>query len=443
MLENASVSQVGDRMRFGLMLNDGQPLGHIVMFGLLACYIWLFNFAYDNLIIRYRLYFSFQKQVGDQLGWFAVLALAACFYLILVRIGKYRCLDSAYKVFSLLFMLIVCVPITVLSVSLNMDSQWRNIFYAVGVALLMALLTRIRVPVLRVPAIETRSAILLPLGMVLFFLMYLLFFYRGSLGFVGLFDVYAKRAEAESFSGPLLRYLTGTISGSAAPFLIAVGLWRKNTVLFLVGVLGFVLIYLMAGHKSSLIGIALVVAVFFAFRKPVSLLGMLLCLNALVAGVLLIDFWIFDAAVLSPFTIDRMLMAPAVLSIYYLDYFSWHEPLRLGYSILAFLAPGQVIAHPAEVIGAYYFKGDWANVNFIGEGFANFRQLGVLLYLVLTCLIVIFYDAIAAKMTLAVRLAAFLPAILFLLNASPLTLILSGGFLVLSIFIVLTPGDDK
>ena len=260
-----------------------------------------------------------------------------------------------------------------------------------------------------------------------------MFLFGGELSIVGINEVYAKRSLAKEHTTTFLSYLLGAVSGSAAPLLITIGLYKKKYHMIILGVLAFFFIYMMAGHKSSLLSVILIFSFYILFKKQVSYLILLSYTNIVLLVIVSIDTFM-QQPILTPFSIDRMLIAPGVLSLYYIDYFSNNDFLFLNYSILKHFFTYET-GTPASIIGSYYFQDDWANVNFIGEGFANFGFFRVALYLAFVIVTLKIYDSVSTKVPLQVRIPSFIPILFFMLNASPLTAVFSSGLIVMILFI--------
>ncbi len=242
---------------------------------------------------------------------------------------------------------------------------------------------------------------------------------------VDLNSVYELREQAKSVQGNFLKYFVGFIFGVAAPFCLVFGLYKRNVFFIVAAVASYLLFYMSAGHKSAIVTIALVVFIYFLsgmlsirFAVFMAVLGMIL--------IFIMD-WYYFQGVVAAFTLDRMIFAPSSLTIIYYDFFHDNPKFFLSHSVFSALFDNPYAVTPQQVIGSVYFSNDWANVNFVGEGFANFGRLGVLFYALFVIFVVKIYDYFSRDLPVRVRLSLFVPALFYLLNASPLTLMLSGG----------------
>lgn len=409
---------------------------HFIAGGLLLLYLSMVVLIYKYVVVGYGLYFSAGYQDGS-----AVIALlyvwVLCFFLFNV-LGSYAVIDGAYKLFSLCFVVFICAPALLIGAISSLTLSPLFIFNMVLVSVVLVGLTRLKDFGLTMRFWLARYFMLFPFIVFSIFAFYLVFLYRGELSLVALDEVYTKRAQAKEFTGLFIGYAVGWVSNFASPVLIAFGLYDRKYLYVCFGVAGYLLIYMLAGHKSSLISMALIFGLFYFSRRLTLQKVLFVSLGGLIT-ILLVDS-LFGRPILAPYTFDRMIVAPSVLSLLYFDFFEGGEPIYLSHSILRGVFTNPYGMQPPEIIGAKYFDGDWANVNFVGEGFANFNSLGVLLYLFFTVFIVKAYDFVSCHLPVHVRLSIFVPVLLYLMNASPLTLILTGGLFPLVFVICLSSG---
>lgn len=403
---------------------------------LISLYILMVFLLYRHVVVEYGLYFSIGYEEGGAVS--SVLCVSVFCYLLLGVLGNYGVINSAYKLFSLCFVILICAPALLIGAISSLGLSPLFTFNLVLVSVVLVGFTRVK-DVSIVPRCGLGGyCILFPLISVAVFAFYLIFVYRGDLSFVALDEVYTKRAQAKQSAGFFIGYAVGWVSNFASPILIVAGLYGRRLSYVFIGISGYLLIYMLAGHKSSLISIVFIFGVYYFAHRLTLQKVISVSLGALVS-VFVVDF-LLGRAFLAPYTFDRMVVAPSVLSLFYFDFFESNEPIYLSHSILRAVVSNPYRMQPPEIIGSTYFDGDWANVNFVGEGFANFHTVGVVLFLFFTVFIVKLYDSVSHHLPLQVRLSIFAPVLLYLMNASPLTLMVTGGLLPLMVVIFFSSG---
>lgn len=391
---------------------------------LIALYVLSVILLYRYDVVENGLYFShgFDSQYGIPIiviTWFVVVFNIGI-------LGDFRRIDSAYKLFSVIFTLMVVVPAFLLSDLLQDDFSSTLYIDLVVITFVLAIVSRISFIESPIRYPLTVGFYLIPLTLCFLYILYMLLLYPGELRLVDLNSVYELREQAKEVQGTAIKYLVGFLLGMAAPFCLAFGVYNKNWLFVGVAFVSYLLVYMSAGHKSALITVVLMLVV-YVLAKRLSVRFILACAVLGMMLILALDLVFFDGMV-AAFTFDRMMVAPASLTVFYYEYFQDQQKFLLSHSIFSAFIDNPYGVTPQEVIGSEYFSDDWANVNFIGEGFANFGRVGVYGYLAFVVFIVKLYDYLTDDLPLNVRLSLFVPVLLFLLNASPLTLMLSGGY---------------
>lgn len=391
---------------------------------LLMAYVASIIMLYRYDVVENGLYFSFGFE-PNHLPFVATITWFLGLVSILL-IGNFSVIDSAYKLFCVCFVLMVALPAILFSDMIEGEVYWIVIVDFSLVTILLAIFSRISFSgiefIYRLPV----GLYFIPILSCLAFVIYMLIFYRGEIVMVDLDSVYGLRESAKDYQSSMFKYAQGFILGAAAPFCLVFGLYKRNFLLVILAVSSYFLVYMSSGHKSAIMTIFVVIFVYF-FAKKLSV-GLILTMAVLgMSLILILDSFVFGGK-LASFTFDRMIGAPAVLSILYYDYFQDAPKFLLSHSIFSGFSDNIYSISPQQLIGSVYFSDDWANVNFVGEGFANFGRIGVYIYFFVVVFLVRFYDYVSRGLPVNVRLSIFVPVLLFLLNASPLTLILTGGY---------------
>ena len=100
--------------------------------------------------------------------------------------------------------------------------------------------------------------------------------------------------------------------------------------------------------------------------------------------------------------VRRLIIAPGLLTVFYIDYFSHHATVWLAQSVLS-----PVIDYPYDVsvpllIGREYFgrSGISANANMFADGFANFGYSGLILFTALAALLFWIFSTVSVLMSI-------------------------------------------
>ncbi|EJO93856.1 hypothetical protein A471_10308 [Ectopseudomonas mendocina DLHK] len=208
-------------------------IGILLLYG----YLFMVYAIYRYVVVDFGLYFS--AGYLNSLPLLTVTGVWLGFSFVLL-LGQYTHIDSVYKLFSLLFLLLVCAPAILLGFMMrDVDFSSEMLFILSGTALALSAFSRW--PAIRIKRFFSFSDgwWIFP-GVILFgFALYLLVFYRGELSVVGVDEVYVKRALAKESSAPLLNYLTGWVYGFASPVLLVFGLLKRQCIPVVAGGSGF------------------------------------------------------------------------------------------------------------------------------------------------------------------------------------------------------------
>lgn len=166
------------------------------------------------------------------------------------------------------------------------------------------------------------------------------------------------------------------------PFLVAYGLARKSWGAFAVGALGQVYLYGVAGEKSQLFSVGLIVGVFLLVRFARFALGAIATLGVvtLIPASLALDTLLPTPWFMALF-IHRTMVTPGLLTGAFYEFFSDNPKAMLGYSVLAPFVDYPYDTTIPYVMGREFFDSPQtvANANLWADGFANFGFAGIVL----------------------------------------------------------------
>lgn len=404
---------------------------------LMALYVLSIVFLYRYDVVENSLYFSF----GFDSQYFFATVVISWFIGVfnLGILGDYKNIDSAYKFFSVMFMLMIIIPTLLLADLIEGDFHQTVFLDLVFVSIALSIFTRVSLINVSLGYPLSAGLYVLPFLVCSGYVLYMLTLYPGEITLISLNSVYELRDQASSSQGTFFKYFVGFLTGVAAPFCFVFGIYKRNVVFSALSIGSYILVYMSSGHKSAIITLFLMFLV-YALSERLSAGRIILAGVVGMVLILIFDF-VYFKGILAAFSFDRMIAAPSTLTILYYDHFQLQPKFYLSHSIFSSFINNAYDSTPQEIIGSEYFSHDWANVNFIGEGFANFGRMGVYIYLLFVIFIIKVYDFFTDDLPIKVRLSLFVPALLYLLNASPLTLMLSGGYVGL-VFILFVRRKD-
>ncbi|UNK70114.1 hypothetical protein [Microbacterium sp. H1-D42] len=255
-------------------------------------------------------------------------------------------------------------------------------------------------------------------------------------------DIYDTRAEYRAnvvSQNVFMAYSVPLASKVVNPLLIVLGLRKRNFLLVGMGAVGSWLVFSANAQKSVLLTAILVPVVYLLLRKRVRIQ----------AAVVSVAFFLLAAAsTLSPALMElilrRTVMVPGLLVGMYVDNFSEHGFVHLGHSIFSGLGPSERLP-PGLEVGLNYWgdPGMAANANFLGDGFANYGYLGMVIFsLILGCVLGI-VDRLTKFTPFPVVVASSIGVIFALIDTALLTSLLTHGLLAITLLLALYPRDSE
>ena len=249
---------------------------------------------------------------------------------------------------------------------------------------------------------------------------------------------FTEQAEGSSF----LAYAVPWLGEVCAPFLLAVGIFRRKWLLAMAGIGCSLLVYSITGFKSVLLAPVLIFGVkkVLEFGKQKSGLLFPLAVCAVMLVCLAVDA-VVGLPLMNSLFVHRLLIMPGVVTGYYFDFFSHHPFDMMSHSILrAFIQ--SPYAEPAPfIIGARYFMSAKAdvNANIWATAYSDFGLAGIIVFSFLLAAVLRLYDLLtrALDLRLACMLIVF-PAMI-LANTGLSTFLLTHGFLFTLLLVALLP----
>lgn len=419
-------------------------LGRIVVLaGSVLAYIAALHYCYVSRISPLFSYLGFVYYAPGT----STLALSWLFAMTPVLLMPMRLSRPSQVVIWLLYLL-VYIPAQIFPrYTLELSS---GAFLRLSVVLLVAFMVIVVAQVVPTVGIKRVTIapqqywlILIGFSLISYAYIVLSFGFRSSIpNIANVYDVRLEYREEVANKGPFLAYFIlwqGNIVNNLA---IARGVIGRRYSQVALGFLGQLLIFSIAGYKSMFFSSLMILGVMLAARGGGKRFG----LNVAWGGTLLILTAtlldrMLDTIVYTSLFVRRMIVAPGLVTGFYYEFFSKNPKTLMSQSILSPFFDYPYDTTYNFLIGYYYYgRIDVSmNANFLGDGFANFGFLGVLLAaFALSCLLWI-VDCLARDRDLRI-VSMVLGITAFSLSNSALpTAIVSHGFGFLLVLLALMP----
>lgn len=396
-------------------------VGSIIFFGLDISYLKIIQPSFE--------YYGFYY-IDTNLLFEVCCYLLSFILLLLAFISKDKLLDKFFLIFILLFLTFPSI-ILFKSGGAPRNIVISHLLFFFFVKTLIYFDVKFRLPKLKIKNLNSGSILFLTIliSSIPFFILY-----KFNLNLDNLFleDVYETRKVQGEKGNIITSHLYSPISKIIVPFGLIYFLEKKKTIFFMVFVLFGVYFYLIGAHKTVLIGN--IICVFFYTINKKYFIDYLLYI---IIGVLFLVFgiyYIYDDIFFSSLVIRRVFFIPALLDIYYFDFF---KDLKMVYShsILESFIPNKLGGSiPAAEIGYKYFSGGNANNGLISDGFMNLGYLGITLNFFIIGLFYILIRSLKLK-----NIYIGIPYLFFfsIVSSAPLTILLTHGGIFFILFSLL------
>lgn len=192
-------------------------------------------------------------------------------------------------------------------------------------------------------------------------------------------DIYDLRLEAREYSMPTLLLYLWSATGKLLPFLFVYYMQKGKRIILYIIAFTIVLNFGINGSKSTLFLLPFcVILSFFYKRKYVDYIAY--AFSALCA-VSILEYLIFDTAIIATLFIRRMLFIPSLLDYCYFDYINIYGPTYFGEEM-------------SMTIGDIYFGKEEMRCNNGGftDAFQNLGYLGLFVYPFIYALYIKFFS---------------------------------------------------
>ena len=249
--------------------------------------------------------------------------------------------------------------------------------------------------------------------------------------------------EQLSQSGRILGYVTGQIGEAIDPFFIAYGLAYRRWPLLILGAVGQLMMFAVAGEKSILFSTLFLVLMYFMWEKFRKHFGIALVTTLTTVIVLsaIVDTGA-EGIFASSVTTRRTLIDPGLLTGFYHEHYSETARAGIGYH---FFQPGTASLAPSYEIGLVYFGDEHidANANLWAEGYADFGYAGIGLFTLVLGGMMWMYDSVAARTHSELAVLVIAMQAFSFSNSAPLTTLITHGGLACALLLWCAPSRER
>lgn len=262
---------------------------------------------------------------------------------------------------------------------------------------------------------------------------------------LNIYDVYLYRRASSGGLLSIYGYITPIVAKIIIPASLIMAIMMKKWVALVLTLIAVVLTFGLTAHKSILFSPLLILPLYFIRSERYTIVFSFTCL--LIAVISILDYSISagresNGDFGSMFG-RRLLMVPALLNSFYVDYFSNNSPYLWSQSKFSFgLIESPYGVSSVNLIGDVYMnKPDVAaNVGWIGSGFANAGWVGAIFYSVLVGFLISYIDSVSR--ILGDRLVASVSSVIIIsviTSTDIVTALLTHGLLALILVFAILP----
>lgn len=254
-------------------------------------------------------------------------------------------------------------------------------------------------------------------------------YYRG--GFSSILLTYDTRAYFRTRSSSLDTYLINWIGVVLLPWNFGISLNHKKWGRSLLSIVLAVMLFFCDGQKAWLFYYPILGIIIFLCKKfGIDVMYKCIVCIAIFGVVLSTVLYLFSGDIIIASLVDRIFLTQSEVTYFYLDYFKEGNYMLLSESIFRhFINNRQSESIPVIIAKRYFSLARYhsATIGFLGDAYANFGIIGVILYPVLISFSMFFNVSLWKNLSL--EMGACLSFIFFyeLDNLPYFTFLLTGG----------------
>ena len=266
--------------------------------------------------------------------------------------------------------------------------------------------------------------------------------YRQLMNFVHVDDIYDQRASISAQISSVDAYLFAWLEGAVCPFLITLGIYRRNLFYLACSVFCIAVLYGLLATKTSLATITLIPVLYFIGMRYSRRFGLIVAAGTVLLNIVTLTAEInrFDLrGQLAMFWAFRSVGLPSIASVWYQEFFAGN-----GHTFLSHAFPfNRLISYPydlpvfQEIARAYFGSIFTANAHFWAtDGSAGFGLIGVPLLSLFCGMVLAVSNACTSHVPRGLLPPLFVGFAMNITNISLFTAIFSGGLFLLLLFLL-------
>lgn len=399
----------------------------VILLGL--AYKVILDIGYANIITTARysdeLYVYAPSLLKEAISYVVTIMLLTIFYFDRKRGNPSRLVIYLYTV------LIIIPLLTMYGLG---DAASPFVFACVGCIVLLTLISRLPIPfrIARLGSVGIWIGFVTLICIGLFVYSNLLL--GGGSGRLN-FDlmnsalIYKVRSVYVASTSFFMGYLLFWQSDIVNTMLMLVAIRRRSKLLFVTALVLQAILFGMTNFKMMAFVPALVIFVYLFYKRE----GFVKVLLSATSAVLILSFALYTYGsdkTLVDLVSDRVFYFPAQLHVLYYDFFSTHEHVHLGNSVLSRLVANPYNLSMPAVIAQRFFGGAGSpNTGFMATAYAQFGFGGMFAFSVILGYLLAIYDRVTGVIPARYAAAAMAAPAMSFTNSAMFTTLLTGGFL--------------
>lgn len=257
--------------------------------------------------------------------------------------------------------------------------------------------------------------------------------------YFNLLDVYGVREQFFEKLGPFMGYLVPWQANVLNMSLLGVAIIRRSYLLFATAGCMQLIIFLFTGFKSYLFAPILVIILLLIMNNVSArkLFAIFMSGTTILLLALACIYYYFNDVVFVSILMRRLFFVPAFNHYIYYDFFENSDKLLLSKSILKSFVTSPYTGKIENIIALEYYNIDGsANVGYMGDSFAQFGYVGMIIVSILLGWLLRYLNTITKDITFNFYMPLLIIPMMSLINSSFQTVLITHG-LVFSILILL------
>lgn len=368
-----------------------------------------------------------------------VKIIASNFFLLLISLFISKSNQKVSHMIIQLHFIIMIIPILSLYPLANLSTRFMLmiiICFLLQIALIKLL------PQVKIKKIKHGKYILYPLIGILSLVTftYLLITQPINIKALSFSDIYSIRAE-QSINHNIMKYLIVWQYRIINPFIIVICYLKKRYVRMVAIIFLQLILYLMYPHKEVVLAIGLLLIVLFALERKFNFNKIFILVFSLLNLLGAALYSLIDYLMLFAIFPVRMLNLPAKIKFEHYDFFSVNDKLFYSEGMIGKLLG---LDYPYSVASGVLInpRGGNSNTGYIAYAYDNSGFIGMILMSIVFVIVIKIIDSISVGENKGIIFSLFVYPMIILNDGDLLTMLLTGGVLLLIFIIFLYKNID-